>query len=68
MFVHDRGPDVCNLGSLGQPVDNEGVERVSVRDGAMDKEVMFPRYRSSGQQLPRLPGCERLPRPIQASC
>jgi hypothetical protein len=40
VFADDRGVDVGYLGTLGELVDDEGVERVGVRYGDVEQEVV----------------------------
>ena len=40
VLVNDRGVDVGHFGPFGQPVDHKRVERVGVRNGDMEEEVV----------------------------
>jgi hypothetical protein len=39
MLVHDGGLDVGDLGALGQPVDDKGIEPFGVGDRDVDQEL-----------------------------
>jgi hypothetical protein len=40
VFVNDGCVDVGDLGALGQPVDDDCVERVGVGDGYVEEKVV----------------------------
>ena len=43
MLENDRGSHIGHLGASGEPVDDEGVEGISVGDADMDQEVLGTR-------------------------
>jgi hypothetical protein len=51
MVVDDGRPHVSDLSSLRQAIDDEGIERVDVRHGDMDEEVISARNHEDSDRL-----------------